>query len=146
MSVVTVRADSSASLVANMQLAGQNLTIDETGMGQQIKSGPDPYDYIMGALGACTVITLQLYAQRKQWPLEQVSVTLQHERVHPQDCEQCHDAVAKLTQITKRLYLQGNLTADQRQRLEDISARCPVQKTLEAGILVKTILEPEGEI
>jgi len=138
---VTVSATSNAGMVADIQTEGQSFTIDESGLAEGIKRGPDPYDYILSALGACTVITLQMYAQRKQWPLERAVVTLKHERTHAKDCADCENEDTKLNQITKRLYLQGDLTPAQQQRLKDISARCPVQKTLEAGIAIKTILE-----
>lgn len=142
MSEVVVIARSNASLVAQVQTEGYSFTIDESGLPQGVKTGPDPYDYILSALGACTVITLQMYAQRKQWPLERAEVRLRHERIHAVDCAACEKQDTKLNHITKRLYLYGDLSPEQRKRLEDISARCPVQKTLEAGLQVKTILEP----
>jgi putative redox protein len=137
---VTVSADSSAGMVANIQMGDQHVVIDETGLATGSNTSPDPYDYIMSALGACTVITLHMYAQRKEWPLERAEVTLKHERVHIKDCAECEEKDAKLTQVTKTLTLIGDLTPEQRSRLENISSRCPVQKTLEAGITVKTIL------
>lgn len=137
---VTVSADQSAGMVANIQMGNQSFVIDETGLQEGANTSPDPYDYIMSALGACTVITLHMYASRKGWPLEKAEVTLKHERLHKKDCEDCEVKDAKLNQVTKTLTLTGNLTAEQRQRLEDISSRCPVQKTLEAGIEVRTIL------
>jgi len=137
---VMVTAVQSAGMEANITMGGQSFVIDETGLASGATTGPDPYDYIMSALGACTVITLQMYAARKGWPLERAEVVLTHERVHVKDCEDCEVKDAKLSQVTKTLTLTGNLTAEQRQRLEQISSRCPVQKTLEAGIAVKTIL------
>ncbi|MDB5261197.1 MAG: hypothetical protein JWQ14_478 [Adhaeribacter sp.] len=138
---VIVRADKGAGLVANIQAEGQAFSIDESGLVTGTKTGPDPYDYIMGALGACTVITLHMYAQRKNWPLERAEVRLKHERIYATDCADCDNKDARINQITKKLYLIGALTPEQRQRLEDISARCPVQKTLEAGLRVKTLLQ-----
>ncbi len=117
------------------------MTIDETGVAQGVKLGPDPYDYILASLGACTVITLHMYAQRKGWPLEKAEVSLRHDRVHPNDCLNCADENAKLDRITKKLWLIGDLTPEQRVRLEKISSKCPIQKTLEAGISVQTVLE-----
>ncbi|GAB3816148.1 OsmC family protein [Pontibacter rugosus] len=139
--LVTVSADSSAPYVANIQASGQKMTIDETGVVQGLKIGADPYDYILSALGACTVITLHMYAQRKGWPLERAEVSLRHERLHRNDCVACEDAQAKLDHIWKNLRLIGDLTPDQRKRLELISSKCPVQKTLEAGITVQTTLD-----
>ncbi|WP_299821335.1 OsmC family protein [uncultured Pontibacter sp.] len=138
---VTVTADSSAPMVAHVTAGSQTMIIDESGVMQGMKPGADPYDFILGALGACTVITLHMYAQRKGWPLEKAEVKLRHDRVHATDCEQCESADAKLSQVTKHLHLYGNLNEEQRKRMEAISARCPVQKTLEAGIAIKTILQ-----
>lgn len=137
---VTVSADSTAGMVANIQMGAEYFVIDETGLPEGSNTSPDPYDYFMSALGACTVITLHMYAKRKNWPLEKAVVTLVHERMHAKDCADCELKDAKLNQVTKTLTLLGNLTAEQRARLESISARCPVQKTLEAGITVKTNL------
>lgn len=138
---VRVSADSSAPMVANITAGTEHMTIDESGIAQGIKTGADPYDYILAALGSCTVVTLHMYARRKKWPLERAEVSLRHERVHANDCENCGEATAKLSQVTKRLRLYGDLTEAQRQRLEVISTKCPVQKTLIAGIVVDTVLE-----
>lgn len=140
---VLVSADSTAPMVANIRAGAQTMVLDETGALTGIKIGPDPYDYILSALGACTVITLHMYAQRKGWPLERAEVNLRHGRVHVKDCEDCEETISKLTQVTKQLRLIGDLTPEQRKRLKLISAKCPVQKTLEAGIHIVT--EMEGE-
>ncbi|WP_242918395.1 OsmC family protein [Pontibacter liquoris] len=138
---VTVSADSTAPLVANVKAGTEKAVIDESGLATGTKSGPDPYDYILSALGACTVITLQMYATRKGWPLERAEVRLWHERIHPNDCEKSDDKDARLSHVTKKLKLYGNLTDEQRARLKVISAKCPVQKTLEGGIAITTKLE-----
>jgi len=137
---VVVSAEAGTGLIATIRAEEQEIIIDESGLVGGSKTGPDPYDHIMGALGACTVITLHMYAQRKKWPLERAEVRLKHERVYADDCVGCEQEDTKINQVTKKLYLQGPLTPEQRQRLEDISARCPVQKTLEAGLKVKTFL------
>lgn len=135
---VWVSADSSAPMVANIRAGAETMVLDESGTVTGVKVGPDPYDYILSALGACTVITLHMYAQGKGWSLERAEVSLRHGRVHPKDCESCDDKMAKLTQVTKYLRLTGDLTAEQRERLKIISSKCPVQKTLEAGITIVT--------
>ncbi|NEM97772.1 OsmC family protein [Pontibacter burrus] len=141
---VTVSAEEPNGFVANIRMGEQDFVIDESGIGQGIDTGPTPYDYILSALGACTVITLHMYAKRKQWPLQRAEVTLVHERVYSADCEHCDDKAAKISQITKKLKLIGNLTHEQRLRLEIISSKCPVQKTLQAGIVIQTELESES--
>lgn len=138
---VWVSADSSAPLVANIRAGTETMVLDESSTVTGVKTGPDPYDYILSALGACTVITLQMYAQRKGWPLERAEVSLRHGRVHPKGCKNCDDKMAKLTQVTKQLHLTGDLTMEQRDRLKLISSKCPVQKTLEAGITIVTEME-----
>ncbi|OKL41353.1 OsmC family protein [Pontibacter flavimaris] len=137
---VTVYTDSSAPLVAHISVGIDTMTIDESGVAAGIKEGADPYDYILAALGSCTVITLHMYAQRKGWPLERAEVRLRHERVHAVDCTQCDEKEAKLNHVTKHLRLTGNLTGEQRDRLKVISTKCPVQKTLVAGLSVETHL------
>ena len=104
--------------------------------------GPTPYDYLLAALGSCTAVTLRMYANLKGWPLGRIEVVLSHERVHATDCANCEQEGAKLDQIRKTLTLHGDLSPEQRKRLEVISSRCPVQKTLMAGISVKTTLTP----
>ena len=142
---VTVTASNSAPMVARISAGSDVMVIDESGIVDDRKSGADPYDYILSGLGACTVITLHMYAQRKGWPLEKAVVKLRHERVHASDCEKDEDDKARLSQVKKHLYLYGDLTAEQRKRLQEISNRCPVQKSLAAGISVKTILEKEEQ-
>ena len=140
MSCVFVSADCTAGNVANIQMEGDTFVIDESRIDEGIKTGPDPNDYLMGALGACTVITLHMYARRKDWPLDRAEVSL---RMVPlaesMDPAQYVDS-NKRWLIIKELKLYGDLTLEQRQRLKEISARCPVQRTLEAGVAVETEL------
>ncbi|MFD2244645.1 OsmC family protein [Pontibacter ruber] len=138
MSRVKVSVDKESSLKAEIEVAGQTLVIDES--DKEI-AGPDPYDYILSAIGSCAAITLHMYAKHKQWPLDRVEIKLKHERKHADDCEHCELDEARLTQVVKHVKLYGDLDEKQRQRLKQISDRCPVQKTLVAGITVKSILE-----
>lgn len=91
--------------------------------------GPSPYDLLLMSLGACTSMTLRMYANHKKLPLEDVTVRLQHERVHAEDCVDCND---KIERITRRISVRGDLTEEQRQRLLEIADRCPVHRTLES--------------
>ncbi|TXK36960.1 OsmC family protein [Pontibacter qinzhouensis] len=138
---VIVSADSTAGYVAEIIAGGRSMTIDESAVKDGHKTGPDPNDFLLSALGACTVVTLHMYAGRKNWPLERAEVRLQQETVQVPDPLAPEKLVKKML-ITKQLLLFGNLTEEQRLRLEDISGRCPVQRTLEAGVQVQTFLEP----
>lgn len=130
------------ALLADVQAGRHTWILDEPeGVGGQDR-GPTPYDMLLSALGACTAITLRLYATRKKWPLEGIEVRLRHQRVHEQDCEQCEEAGHMLEEVRKELHLLGPLTEEQRQRLEAVSEKCPVQKTLMSGLRIVTELVP----
>jgi putative redox protein len=138
MTEVVVR--SVKGLMQAIESRGHELTVDEPADAGGEDAGPTPYELLLGALGACTAMTVGMYARRKSWPLESVEVHLSHERVHAKDCEDCEqaDGTGYLDRITKRLALHGPLDPEQRARLLEISERCPVQRTLERPILVIT--------
>jgi len=92
--------------------------------------GPNPYDLLLMSLGACTSMTLRMYANHKKLPIEDITVRLQHEHVHADDCEQCEDREGKLEKITRYIDYKGELTQAQRSRFLEIADRCPVHKTL----------------
>jgi len=102
--------------------------------------GPSPYELLATALGACTGMTLRMYADRKKWPLKEVNVHLKHQKVHASDCRDCPDANGMLDHIDRELELVGNLDDRQRQRLLEIAEKCPVHRTLQTGITVSTRL------
>jgi putative redox protein len=102
--------------------------------------GPNPYELLLAGLGACTSMTLKMYAGRKEWPLDAVRVTLRHDRVHAQDCEDCEKETGMIDVIDKKLELEGDLSDEQRDRLLDISARCPVHRTLLNEIKIRSEL------
>lgn len=124
-------------LTATIEARGHSIVVDEPADAGGKDAGPTPYELLLGALGACTSITLRMYAARKEWPLESVEVHLAHDRVHAVDCANCEnpDANAFLDRITKRIVLQGPLSADQRERLLQIADRCPVQRTLQSFVI-----------
>ena len=130
------------ALTADVQAGRHTWLVDEPTAVGGLDRGPTPYDLLLSALGACTAITLRLYASHKQWPLEGIEVRLRHGRVHEQDCEKCEDPGHMLEQVDKELRLLGPLTPEQRKRLEIISSKCPVQKTLQASLrIVTTVVE-----
>jgi putative redox protein len=93
-------------------------------------TGPTPYELLLGALGACTSMTLILYARRKKWPLERVEVQLVHDRIHARDCEECEQTEGYLDKVAKLIVVSGALTEEQVVRLGEIAERCPVNRTL----------------
>jgi uncharacterized OsmC-like protein len=102
--------------------------------------GPNPYELLLMALGACTAMTLRLYAERKQWRLERVVVRLSHGKLHAEDCANCETKVGLLDRIDRDIELQGTLDAAQRQRLLEIANLCPVHRTLKSEIVINTRL------
>jgi uncharacterized OsmC-like protein len=99
-------------------------------------TGPNPYDYLLGALASCTSITLALYAKRKNIELSSLSVEYSYDRVHVDDCAECDDSHAgMIDQVTARIFIDGDFDESVRKRLQDIAVRCPVHKTLEKGIV-----------
>lgn len=105
-----------------------------------LNTGPSPYDLLLAALGACTSITLRMYADRKKWPLRHVSVSLQHSRIHARDCAECETQTGQLDQVDRIIHMSGNLDDEQRQRLLEIADRCPVHETLHSEVLVNTTM------
>ncbi|MCB9745771.1 MAG: OsmC family protein [Alphaproteobacteria bacterium] len=103
-------------------------------------TGPSPYDLLTAALGACTGMTLRMYADRKGWPLEKVTTRLTHDKVHATDCADCETQTGKIDFIVRELVLEGDLDEAQRQRLLEIANRCPVHRTLHAEVKVETRL------
>ncbi len=101
-------------------------------------SGPNPYDYLLAALGACTSMTIRLYADLKKLPLERVSVHLTHDKIHAADCENCETKEGKIDRIEREITLEGALSAEQRAKLMEIADKCPVHRTLHGEINVRT--------
>ena len=100
-------------------------------------AGPDPYDYLLAALGACTSMTVGLYARRKQFPLENITVSLWHSRIHARDCEECETKDGMVDRIDVEVELTGALSAEQHAKLMEVAAKCPVHRTLTSEINIR---------
>lgn len=100
-------------------------------------AGPDPYDYLLMALGSCTLMTLKMYAQRKEWSLDDMYVELRHNKRHTEDCENCDDPKSKIDYIEKEIIVEGDLSKKQIDRLLEIADRCPVNRTLLGDIEIE---------
>ena len=100
-------------------------------------AGPDPYDYLLASLGVCTSMTVGLYARRKQFPLENITVSLWHSRIYAKDCEECETKEGMLDRIDVEIDLTGPLSAEQHAKLMEIAAKCPVHRTLTSEINIR---------
>lgn len=128
--------------VVSMMAAGQTFVADEPLEQGGNGYGPSPYDYLSLALVSCTVMTLNMYARHKEWPLESVRVEVRHGKIHARDCESCKDKEKsrKVDRFDRVLHLTGDLDDDQRQRLLEIANRCPVHRTLNEEVDIRTRL------
>lgn len=114
-----------------------SLVADEPVTAGGSDAGPDPYDYLLTALGACTSMTVGLYARRKQFPLENITVSLRHSRIYARDCEECETKEGMLDRIDVEVDLTGPLNAEQHDKLMEIAAKCPVHRTLTSEINIR---------
>ena len=115
----------------------QTLITDEPLEAGGEDAGPDPYTLLLGALGSCISMTATLYANRKAWPLERVTVRLRQKRIHATDCVECtHTTEGYVHRIERAVSFDGNLTDEQRARLQEIAQKCPVHKTLTSEIVI----------
>jgi len=117
-----------------------HLLADEPAAHGGTDAGPGPYQLLSAGLGACTSMTVRMYARRKGWPLEHVAVDISHDKIHAQDCADCPDKTAKIDVFQRTIRLDGPLDADQRAKLMAIADRCPVHRTMEGTIKIETVL------
>ena len=137
-----VVAETAEGHYANLIAAGNHvIRADEPQSHGGMDSGMSPYDLLGAALGACTSITLRMYADLKKLELEKVSVRLRHEKIHATDCEECETREGKIDRFEREITLEGNLDAAQRQRLLEIADRCPVHRSLHSEVSVVTRLK-----
>jgi putative redox protein len=122
--------------------ASHTLITDEPVEAGGDGAGPDPYSLVLAALGSCISMTVTLYAQRKDWPLERVTVQLRTQRVHAKDCSECTHATEGFAQrIQRAVTFEGDLSDEQRARLQEIAHKCPVHKMLTSEIVISEFVE-----
>jgi putative redox protein len=138
--VVTVRETGGGKFQNEVLAAPHRMLADEPASAGGDATGPTPYDYLLAGLGACTAMTLRLYAERKQWPLARTTVRLRHEKMHAEDCADCETREGKIDRIERELILEGELDAEQRARLAEIADKCPVHRTLRSEVKIVTTL------
>ena len=133
---VVVRGDA-RSFKQEIVAGRHHLSADEPVSAGGSDAGPDPYDYLLIALGVCTSMTVGLYARRKQIPLEKITVSLRHSRIYAKDCEECETKEGMLDRIDVEVDLTGTLSGEQHAKLMEIAAKCPVHRTLTSEINIR---------
>jgi putative redox protein len=131
-----------AKSATNVQVritAGRHEFIADEPLGVGDDAGPDPYSLLLSSLAACTIMTVRMYAERKNWPLEDVELSLSTQKVHAKDCEDCEsDPNARVDIIDRKIRFTGDLAPDQIDRLAEIVAKCPVHRTLTSETVIRT--------
>ena len=123
-------------LRTEIEAGGHTVIADEPESLGGTDAGPTPYDYLLAALGGCTAMTLRMYADRKGWPLESVTVRLSQDRIHANDCEECETEEGRIDRIEREIELVGSLDDEQRRRLIEVAGMCPVHRTLKTEVVV----------
>jgi putative redox protein len=131
---------SAAGFAQEIVIGPHRLTADEPLDAAGADSGPSPYDLLLSALGSCTSMTIGMYARRKAWPLEGITVRLRHSRIHATDCAECETKEGMLDHIQLDIQLTGTLTEEQRAKLLEIANKCPVHRTLVSEINIRARL------
>jgi uncharacterized OsmC-like protein len=135
--VVVVRGGAEA-FAQEITAGRHHLIVDEPVSAGGTDRGPGPYDLLLAALGACTSMTIALYARRKGWLLTGVTVRLSHARIHAEDCAECETKQGMLDRIERDIQLMGALTDEQRGKLLEVANKCPVHRTLTSEIDIRT--------
>jgi uncharacterized OsmC-like protein/alpha/beta superfamily hydrolase len=135
---VVVRETRNSKFQNTVTIGPHRLLADEPHSAGGDDSGPGPYDFLLAGLGACKSMTMRLYAERKSFPLERATVTLNHSKIHAEDCAECETKAGMLDQIDVAIGLEGPLDADQRKRILEIADKCPVHRTLTSEIRIVT--------
>ena len=134
---VIVRGDS-AGFAQTVEIGPHRFAGDEPVAFGGTDTGPSPYDLLLASLGTCTSMTISFYARRRGWPLESVTVSLHHSKIHAIDCAECETKEGKIDRIEREIHLAGSLTDEQRSKLMEIADRCPIHQTLTSEINIRS--------
>jgi putative redox protein len=137
-SLVTVRETRRGRFEQEIEAGAHRFLADEPVSSGGSDNGPNPYDLLLASLGACTAMTLRLYAERKALPLDRVTVRLRHAKIHAADCETCESKEGMIDRIEREIVLEGALDGEQRSRLLEIADKCPVHRTLTSEVDIRT--------
>ena len=129
---------SAAGFAQEIHAGPHRLHADEPVSAGGTDTGASPYDLLLAALGACTSMTVAMYARRKAWPLEEITVHLRHSKIHAADCAECETKDGMLDRIERDIHFAGSLTEEQRSKLLEIANKCPVHRTLTSDIDIRT--------
>jgi uncharacterized OsmC-like protein len=135
---VVVRETRNSKFQQTVSVGPHRILADEPVAAGGEDSGPGPYDLLLASLGACTSMTMRLYADRKALPLERVTVTLKHNKIHAEDCAECETRVGMLDRIDRVIAIEGTLDTEQRAKLMEIADKCPVHRTLTSEVHIVT--------
>jgi putative redox protein len=135
---VVVRETRNSKFQQTVTIGPHRLPADEPAAAGGEDTGPGPYDFLLAGLGACTSMTMRLYADRKSLPLERVTVTLKHSKIYAEDCAECETKAGMLDQIERVIAMEGTLDPEQRKKLMEIADKCPVHRTLTSEIHIVT--------
>ncbi|MBR1123843.1 OsmC family protein [Bradyrhizobium lablabi] len=135
---VVVRETRNSKFQQTVAVGPHRMLADEPKAAGGEDTGPGPYDFLLAGLGACTSMTMRMYADLKKLPMDRVTVTLRHSKIYAKDCEECETRDGKLDQIDRVIGIEGELDADQRKRLMEIADKCPVHRTLTSEIRIVT--------
>ena len=133
-----VRETRNSKFQQPVSVGPHRLLADEPVAGGGDDSGPGPYDFLLAGLGACTSMTMRLYADRKSLPLERTTGTLRHSKIHAEDCAECETKAGMLDQIERVITMEGALDPEQRKKLLEIADKCPVHRTLTSEVRILT--------
>ena len=132
---------SGSGMEQQIRVGRHQLVSDEPVAFGGADTGPSPYELLAAAVGACTSMTLRMYARAKGWPLQRVIVTIRHDKIYARDCAECETKEGRIDRLEREIVLEGPLEEAQQQRLLEIAERCPVHRTLSREVRLVTRLK-----